>query len=252
MTGCLRPSTFKREFVLLNLIREYRWKRWLSERDVKLAAGLRSLTSTAKVRVEGGVRLGDVAIKSHALKIGAYTYIRSGLLQSVSEIGRFCSIGQDVKIGLVADGHPLDWITTHPVHHFAGGMKYESSLPNASIGNDVWIGADATILSGVQVGDGAVIATRAVVTKDVPAYAIVGGNPAKILRWRFDDAALRQALEDSAWWNLPIEQLAKLPFNDPQACVSIIGEARSNDPLVQSLYRQYQISRAGCIELAAS
>ncbi|WP_408102304.1 CatB-related O-acetyltransferase [Stutzerimonas sp. VN223-3] len=234
------------------MIREYRWKRWLSERDVKLAAGLRSLASTAKVRVEEGVRLGDVSIKSHNLKIGAYTYIRSGLLQSVSEIGRFCSIGQDVKIGLAADGHPLDWLTTHPVHHFAGGMEYESSRPNARIGNDVWVGADATILDGVQVGDGAVIATRAVVTKDVPAYAIVGGNPAKLIRWRFDDAALRQALEDSAWWNLSIQQLGDLPFNDPYTCVSLIGEAKSKRPPVHPLYKQYKVSRTGCIELSAS
>ena len=242
----------RREVALLNFIRNYRWKRWLKARDVKLSAGLRCLSPNASLRVEKAVSLGDVIIKSRSLHIGTHTYIRSGSLQLVSAIGRFCSIGQDVRIGLSADAHPLDWLTTHPVHDFAGGMKHKPSRSATCIGNDVWIGESVIILNGLRVGDGAVIAAGAVVTKDVPPYAIVGGNPAKFLRWRFDDPTLREALVKSAWWDLPIKQLAALPFNEPHICLALIDEARAKQPLTQPAYKQYQIKRTGCIELGGS
>ena len=237
---------------MLNLIQQYRWKRWLKARDIKLAVGLRCLSNNANIRVEKAVRIGEVEIKSRDLQIGAYTYIRSGFLQSVSKIGRFCSIGQNVTIGLDADAHPLEWLTTHPIHDIAGGMKYVSSRPSATIGNDVWIGANVTIVNGVCIGDGAVIGTGAVVTKDVPPYAIVGGVPAKMLRWRFDDETLRDALVESAWWDLPIEQMAELPFNDPHTCLSLIAQAKTKEPLKQPLYKLYQVRRTGCLELPES
>lgn len=233
---------------MFNFVREYHWKRWLRARDVKMSMGLRALTSATTVDAEEGVRIGEVMIKSRHLNIGAHTYMRSGLLQSVSEIGRFCSIGQEVQIGLVADGHPINWLTTHPVHDLAAGLKYNASKPDARIGHDVWIGAGAKILSGVTVGDGAVIATGAVVTQDVAPYQIVGGNPAKPIRWRFEDGGLRDALQDSAWWDMPFEQLRSMPFNDPLACLTYVDEAKDKQPQ-KAEYRRFRIERKGCTEL---
>ena len=79
---------------------------------------------------------------------------------------------------------------------------------NITIGNDVWIGYEAVILSGVTIGDGAIIGTRAVVTKDVPPYAIVGGSPAKVLKKRFSDDIIEKLLKIK-WWNWPVEKIAR-------------------------------------------
>jgi acetyltransferase-like isoleucine patch superfamily enzyme len=223
----------------------YYWKHWLRRRDIKLAAGLASLTSSAQVVVEEGVRIGDVAIKARDLRIGAYTYIRSGLLQSVSEIGRFCSIGQEVQIGLSTDAHPLYWLTTHPVHDIAAGLKYNAQKAHVRIGHDVWIGVGVKILSGVTVGDGAVIATGAVVTKHVAPYEIVGGNPAKHIKWRFEDSILRDEIHKSAWWNLQFEQLKAMPFDDPSECLKYISEL-GDKASGGANYSSYRIRRSGC------
>lgn len=233
---------------MLNIVRDYYWKRWLRKNNVKLAIGLRAIKSSARIEVEEGVRLGEVLIKATNLKIGAYSYIRSGLLQSVSEIGRFCSIGQDVQLGLIADGHPISWLTTHPVHDLAAGLKYTAKKPDTRIGNDVWIGAGAKVLSGLTVGDGAVIAAGAVVTKDVAPYEIVGGNPAKHIRWRFDEDTLRDAIHQSEWWNLPMNQLRGLPFNDPLESLKYIANAKERDS-GKARFRRFLIVRRGCREI---
>ena len=233
---------------MLDFFRDYYWKRWLRKHDVKMSIRLGALTSSATVDVEEGVRLGEVMIKTKHLQIGTHSYIRSGLLQSVSEIGRFCSIGQEVQIGLAADGHPINWLTTHPVHDLAAGLQYNATKPNVRVGNDVWIGAGVRILSGVTVGDGAVIATGAIVTKDVAAYQIVGGNPAKHIRWRFEDEKLRAALQTSAWWDMPFDQLRSMPFNDPLACLTYIAETREKH-FETAKYRRFRIQRKGCNEL---
>jgi acetyltransferase-like isoleucine patch superfamily enzyme len=124
-------------------------------------------------------------------------------------IGRFCSIGAGVKI-LTGSEHYTEWISTYPFHI---ACKSAEGLPSPShtkgmvnIGHDVWIGNEAMILSGVTIGNGAVVGARAVVTKDVPAYAIVAGVPAKLVRYRFDAATI-QAFQKIAWWNWPISKI---------------------------------------------
>jgi len=89
------------------------------------------------------------------------------------------------------------------------------------IGNDVWVGAAALVLKGVTVGDGAVIGAGSVVTKDVPPYAIVTGNPAQIIRYRFDDATIKRLLS-STWWNREPEFIATLPLGDVEACLKML------------------------------
>ena len=125
-----------------------------------------------------------------------------------TEIGNFCSIASDVNIGL--EEHTLQNISTSPIFTEVDNatgyswIKKNHFIPfkRTYIGNDVWIGFRASIKSGVKIGNGAVIATGAVVTKDVPPYAIVGGVPAKIIRYRFSEEIINE-LQKTEWWNLP-------------------------------------------------
>jgi chloramphenicol O-acetyltransferase type B len=122
---------------------------------------------------------------------------------SKASIGAFCSFGPGVQIFLGGE-HRTDWVTTYPFNmkwqsarHIKGHPKTKGDV---IIGNDVWIGAEVIIMSGVNIGDGAVIATRALVAKDVPAYSISAGNPARVVRMRFDDKTISSLLE-VRWWD---------------------------------------------------
>lgn len=120
-------------------------------------------------------------------------------------IGSFCSLAREVTI-LLDGNHRTDWITTFPFPKYRESARgIEGVIRTNSgvvIGNDVWIGYGATILPGVTIGDGAVVAARAVVTRDVPPYAIVGGVPARLLRHRFPEETVRLLLR-IAWWDWP-------------------------------------------------
>ncbi len=117
-------------------------------------------------------------------------------------IGRWSSIGEDVKV-LCGGNHRTDWVTTSPIleHTLGEGPTTYSNGP-VEIGSDCWIGMGAVILSGVTIGDGAVVGTCSLVTKDVAPYEIVGGNPAKHIRWRFDWGQIEKLLEIK-WWDWP-------------------------------------------------
>lgn len=130
-------------------------------------------------------------------------------------IGKFCSIACGAKFLFNSANHALGSLSTYPFPIFfeEWGLPVED-IPRAwdnkgdiVIGNDVWIGYEAVILAGVSIGDGAVIGTRAVVTRDVPPYTIVGGVPAKPIRKRFDEAAVQRLLA-LKWWDWPPERIA--------------------------------------------
>lgn len=129
-------------------------------------------------------------------------------------IGKFCMIASDVTFIMNGANHLSDAISTYPFAIFGGawsdamdGKQYPFKR-DTTVGNDVWIGYGATIMPGVHIGDGAIIATKAVVTKDVAPYSIVGGNPAKEIRKRFSPEKIEKLLQ-IRWWDWPIEKLTK-------------------------------------------
>lgn len=209
----------------------------------------------SEVRVEGPVWFMGPVVSKTALEIGAFTYLVGGVIDSCSSIGRYCSIAAGVRIG--EPDHPTTWLSTSPFQYDEGRFGWHPDAVDgstvephgfargpASIGHDVWIGANALILRGVHVGDGAIVAAGAVVTTDVPPYAIVGGVPARVIRSRFDDD-LVASLRDVAWWRFSPNQLAGLSFDDPQAAVAELRRRIDEDGLTPhvGVWRTYRRMR---------
>jgi acetyltransferase-like isoleucine patch superfamily enzyme len=131
------------------------------------------------------------------------------------QIGSFCSIADRITIFL-GGNHRVDWVSTYPFGHVyprhlgdSGSVGYQASNGSIKIGNCVWVGSNVTIMSGVTISDGAVIAANANVTKDVGPYEIVGGNPAKLIRKRFDERIIDQLLE-LRWWDLEVKEIREI------------------------------------------
>ena len=221
-------------------IMDWYWNRWIRRHGCKVSIALSQFRKKATLKLEEQVRLGEVLLDAQALTIGASTYIRSGChLQQVGSVGRFCSIGSDVVLGQEKYTHPSDWLSTHPFQYTDTGLEYIAPTELATIGHDVWIGHSAMVMEGVTVGTGAIIATRSVVTHNVPPYAVVAGVPAKVIRYRHSAELIEQLLA-SKWWERDLQQLKTLPLNDPAACL----EALEQMPTAR--YRQLQITRKGC------
>ena len=164
--------------------------------------------------------------------LGTYSYLGVGTVIHNPQgpvIGKFCSISHNVRIGL--SSHPVNWLTTHTfcckgsnAEQYGGDvipekmrLPFVESKP-VHIGDDVWIGYGAIIMDGVTICSGSVVAAGAVVTKDVPPYAIVAGVPARIIRYRFVPEICDRLLA-SRWWDYPEEFIATLPFDDVGSCL---------------------------------
>ncbi|MGK2947052.1 MAG: CatB-related O-acetyltransferase [Acidimicrobiales bacterium] len=154
-------------------------------------------------------------IDSGVLSMGDYSYA-TPLVQvfpgdkARARVGRFTSMGPGVQL-FVGGAHPTDWVTTYPLRagfYLPGAFEDGNPTSNGDveIGSDCWLASEAMVLSGVTIGDGAVVGARAVVTSDVRPYAIVAGNPAREVRRRFSDEQV-DALLRIAWWNWPIDQV---------------------------------------------
>jgi acetyltransferase-like isoleucine patch superfamily enzyme len=188
------------------------------------------------VKIEAPVTLYGTAFVKKNSSIGMYSFINSNTtVYPDTVIGRYCSIGKNCEIG--AFDHPIDWLSTSPFQynmqlHFPQHQgechQIKPSRPNlTTIGNDVWIGSLCIIKRGITIGDGAIIAGGAVVIDDVPPYAIVGGIPAKVLKYRFDETKIEK-LKNLKWWELLPTQLEKVSFNDIDKALSQIEEIKNN------------------------
>jgi acetyltransferase-like isoleucine patch superfamily enzyme len=163
--------------------------------------------------------------------IGDYSYISNHCNFERTIIGKFVSIGPQVMCGMAS--HPLDFVTTYPGFYskyssnseFFGTQHTVEEFKSVHIGSDVWIGARAVIIGGVNIGHGAVIAAGAVVTKNIPPYAIVGGVPARIIKYRFNTETIKLLL-DSQWWNKDIALLksASSAIKDPDKFIQILSQ----------------------------
>lgn len=138
--------------------------------------------------------------------IGAYSYTGMNTVIKHTSVGKFCSISWNVSAS--GGGHNYNAITPHPFTHLPSfgivSEKTDIEIKRISIGNDVWIGMNSCILQGITIGDGAVIGAGSVVTKDVPPYAVVAGNPAEVIKYRFDSSVIKKLLS-LKWWDLPTE-----------------------------------------------
>lgn len=187
---------------------------------------LRGLVQRLCVRLEGSRMMSQtwrrILKETYGAEIGAYSYgsvLDPGVVPRGSRVGAYCSVGQDLIIR--RRDHPVERPILHPFfYNSALGIVARDTIPldrdnPLTIGHDVWIGDRVTILSGCKhIGNGAVLAAGAVITKDVPAYAIMGGVPAKVLKMRFAPAQI-DALEHSKWWERGISELvANPPFDD--------------------------------------
>ncbi len=201
------------------------------------------------VDIESPVILGRCQLEIG--RIGAFSVINASEVVSENSngriecesIGRFCSIAHAVNIGLV--GHPIGFLSTSGLFGYDSSderlayinrrdVKCENILRNKYIeaaynkplpiiGNDVWIGFGATILNGVKVGDGAIVAARAVVTSDVPAYSLVGGVPARVIKMRAKDRTI-ETLERIKWWEYGPDIVSGIDISNIDECVSLIEE----------------------------
>lgn len=158
-------------------------------------------------------------VNAHVLmfrsSIGKYSYVGGPSKVVCADIGKYCSIASEASIGMGT--HTLNMLSTCSIFtekHNGTGHSWIDKVgidpfERVSIGNDVWIGKRVMVLGGVTIGDGAVVAAGAVVTKDVPPYAVVGGVPAKVIKYRFTEAEI-ETLERLCWWNMPEDKLKSL------------------------------------------
>jgi len=153
----------------------------------------------------------SIWVKNDLIECGEFTYgypiVHQWDKETRLKVGKFCSIGGNVHI-LLGGEHHTEWITTYPLDVFLGD-GVSKSKGDVTIGNDVWIGDDAMIMSGVTIGDGAVIGARSLITKDVQAYEVVGGSPAKHIRWRFGTMRNCVRVWRLNWWDWPVEKIAQ-------------------------------------------
>ena len=199
-----------------------------AERNIRL----KSFSKVIQSEIDGSFTLGEYSCvnRSH---FGRYSGVGSLGYVTDTTVGRYCTFGSRLSIG--AFNHPTDWLS---VHEFAyrdiSGIYGETIIDGGRnllldgtrptrIGNDVWIGDNATVKRGVTINDGAVIGLSAVVTRDVEPYGIVVGNPGRILRKRFSDTVIAKLLE-LQWWKMDLQSLRGIDFQNIERAIQQLNE----------------------------
>jgi virginiamycin A acetyltransferase len=176
--------------------------------NIKTVTYIKPTIKSENIIVGDFTYFGDVDFEKHITH--HYHFYNDKLI-----IGKFCQIAAGVEIIMNGANHQMNAVSTFPFYIFEG---WEQTVPpiekmpvkgNTVIGNDVWIGQNTTILPGVNIGDGVIIGANSVVGSDIEPYSIVAGNPARLIRKKFDDELISLLLEVK-WWNLPIEEINQL------------------------------------------
>lgn len=198
MTNFLKsliPSRLLRQMKLVKL------RKQLLGAQAKQGMGIQSVTVSPRTKLDCTTEIAEGVYIGDYVSLGRHTYVQRNTEILSAKIGNFCSIGTHCHIGMFA--HPIANVSTSSRLYLRllGETEFYNDIPApACIGNDVWIGSGATVMGGVTVGDGAVIGAGAVVTHDVPPYAVVGGVPARVIKYRFDQPTIERLLE-TQWWN---------------------------------------------------
>ena len=217
------------------VLRLNRFFRGLVERDTGIAFLANKVRIFERCKFESPCRItGAVNCKTH-IEVGAFTTfdgdVGDGRIRNL-KIGRYCSVAKHVDIGLPQ--HPTNWLSIHPRQYFdnygnwsrhtgtnVSVKEFSGESGMTEIGNDVWIGDHVVIMSGVHIGDGAIVAAGAVVTKDVPPYAIVGGVPARVIRYRFSEDEVSKLLK-MQWWDYDIADFGNVDWSNMPSVLDTI------------------------------
>jgi len=172
-----------------------------------------------------------------SVSLGKFTYINvNSVIYPRVEIGRYCSIARNCEIGVA--NHPIHYLSSHPFQFdktiFKNNQHYQEINKvnwnphlETVIGNDVWIGAKVIINSGLKIGHGSIIAAGSVVTKNIPPYAIVGGIPARVIKYRFSEETIQELLV-LKWWELGMDDLKSITFDSIETAIKEIKRIRGN------------------------
>lgn len=201
---------------------------------VRLNAGARIIQS----RLLGPAFLNRLSQIGPDVVFGKYSGMNENCFVARATVGAYCAIGARTAINPF--NHPMDWLSINEFQYHPNSFNWvpeyndferlertPDMFEHVSIGNDVWTGHNVNILPGVSVGDGAVIGAGSVVTKNVPAFAIVAGVPAQVRRMRFSDALIERLLH-LKWWDLELSELSGLPFRDVERCLDRVEQIREN------------------------
>jgi acetyltransferase-like isoleucine patch superfamily enzyme len=178
--------------------------------------------------------LSDACNFKTAIEVGAWSNFAAvkgrGEINN-AKIGRYCSIADNVNINPTQ--HPVCWLSISARQYNSGFLEFNRfggkelavrqfvNDKSVEIGNDVWVGTNAVIMGGIKIGDGAIVAAGAVVTKDVPPYAVVGGVPAKVIKYRFDADTIKELLA-LKWWNYDIADFGEVDWSDVKEAIATI------------------------------
>jgi acetyltransferase-like isoleucine patch superfamily enzyme len=203
---------------------------------MRLNAGARIVASTLR----GPLFLNKNSQVGPDVVVGKYFGMNENCFIARATAGSFCAFGARTAVNPF--NHPMNWLSTHEFQYhpksfdwveeyneFSRLERAPEMFQHVTIGNDVWTGHNVNVMAGVNVGDGAVIAAGSIVTRDVPPYAIVAGNPATVKRYRFPEPTIERLLRVK-WWDLELSQLSGLPFRDVERCLDMIEEIRATSP----------------------